>query len=159
MKKAAEYIQVMRRKNSLHQQDIDDLKKQNKVLEEQSEYFKNTSISFLFLIITFIFVIEEKEATYTQFIIIFCLLFDNLLLILLLFHEVVRALEKVKSSGFSGTSILESKPKSESISSFEGMSDSESSEADANGNNGSNPNLSAIGPPNKRCKLSTTRSN
>jgi len=150
----------MRRKNSLHQQDIDDLKKQNKVLEEQSEYFKNTSISFLFLIIiTFIFVIEEKEATYTQFIIIFCLLFDNLLLILLLFHEVVRALEKVKSSGFSGTSILESKPKSESISSFEGMSDSESSEADANGNNGSNPNLSAIGPPNKRCKLSTTRSN
>lgn len=38
LKKAAEYIQNMRRKNSVHQQDIDDLKKQNKVLEEQSEF-------------------------------------------------------------------------------------------------------------------------
>ncbi|GFX73646.1 protein max [Trichonephila clavipes] len=35
LKKAADYIQSMRRKNSSHQQDIDDLKKQNKVLEEQ----------------------------------------------------------------------------------------------------------------------------
>ncbi|KAI1295516.1 Protein max [Halotydeus destructor] len=35
LKKAAEYIQMMRRKNSSHQQDIDDLKRQNKILEEQ----------------------------------------------------------------------------------------------------------------------------
>ncbi|CAL1270422.1 unnamed protein product [Larinioides sclopetarius] len=35
LKKAADYIQSMRRKNLSHQQDIDDLKKQNKILEEQ----------------------------------------------------------------------------------------------------------------------------
>ncbi|XP_053213650.1 protein max-like isoform X2 [Panonychus citri] len=35
LKKAAEYIQLMRKKNSIHQQDIDELKRQNKVLEEQ----------------------------------------------------------------------------------------------------------------------------
>ncbi|XP_077587902.1 protein max-like isoform X6 [Stigmatopora nigra] len=33
--KATEYIQYMRRKNHSHQQDIDDLKKQNAVLEQQ----------------------------------------------------------------------------------------------------------------------------
>uniref|UniRef100_A0A336M8F4 Protein max n=1 Tax=Culicoides sonorensis TaxID=179676 RepID=A0A336M8F4_CULSO len=35
LKKAAEYIQFMRRKNSSHQQDIDDLKRQNNLLEQQ----------------------------------------------------------------------------------------------------------------------------
>ncbi|CRL03018.1 CLUMA_CG016283, isoform A [Clunio marinus] len=35
LKKAAEYIQFMRRKNNSHQQDIDDLKRQNSVLEAQ----------------------------------------------------------------------------------------------------------------------------
>lgn len=40
LKKAAEYIQFMRRKNNSHQQDIDDLKKQNLVLESQSAYQK-----------------------------------------------------------------------------------------------------------------------
>ncbi|XP_076298467.1 MYC associated factor X isoform X1 [Lasioglossum baleicum] len=35
LKKAAEYIQFMRRKNSSHQQDIDDLKRQNNLLESQ----------------------------------------------------------------------------------------------------------------------------
>lgn len=35
LKKAADYITTMRRKNIAHQQDIDDLKKQNKALEEQ----------------------------------------------------------------------------------------------------------------------------
>ncbi|XP_077587900.1 protein max-like isoform X4 [Stigmatopora nigra] len=34
--KATEYIQYMRRKNHSHQQDIDDLKKQNAVLEQQA---------------------------------------------------------------------------------------------------------------------------
>ncbi|XP_062863786.1 protein max-like isoform X2 [Trichomycterus rosablanca] len=33
--KATEYIQFMRRKNHTHQQDIDDLKKQNTLLEQQ----------------------------------------------------------------------------------------------------------------------------
>ncbi|MED6246921.1 hypothetical protein ATANTOWER_026195 [Ataeniobius toweri] len=33
--KATEYIQLMRRKNHTHQQDIDDLKKQNALLEQQ----------------------------------------------------------------------------------------------------------------------------
>lgn len=35
LKKAAEYIQFMRRKNHSHQQDIEDLKKQNSYLEAQ----------------------------------------------------------------------------------------------------------------------------
>uniref|UniRef100_A0A1B6L564 Protein max n=1 Tax=Graphocephala atropunctata TaxID=36148 RepID=A0A1B6L564_9HEMI len=35
LKKAADYIQFMRRKNSAHQQDIDDLKRQNLLLESQ----------------------------------------------------------------------------------------------------------------------------
>lgn len=35
LKKAADYIQFMRRKNSSHQQDIDDLKRQNQLLETQ----------------------------------------------------------------------------------------------------------------------------
>ncbi|XP_067681554.1 protein max-like isoform X3 [Haliotis asinina] len=35
LKKAADYIQFMRRKNHSHQQDIDDLKKQNNILEQQ----------------------------------------------------------------------------------------------------------------------------
>jgi len=84
LKKAAEYISFMRRKNTTHQQDIDDLKKQNKVLEEQ----------------------------------------------------IVRTLEKAKASGvtdFSGTSLLDAsdnhaKMKMESVSSFDGGSDSDSSD-------------------------------
>jgi len=35
LKKAAEYIQFMRRKNSAHQHDIEDLKRQNHILENQ----------------------------------------------------------------------------------------------------------------------------
>lgn len=35
LKKAAEYIQFMRRKNNSHQQDIEDLKRQNNILEAQ----------------------------------------------------------------------------------------------------------------------------
>ena len=38
LKKAADYIEFMRRKNSAHQQDIDDLKKQNNLLESQSKF-------------------------------------------------------------------------------------------------------------------------
>uniref|UniRef100_A0A8I3MMB7 Protein max n=1 Tax=Canis lupus familiaris TaxID=9615 RepID=A0A8I3MMB7_CANLF len=36
--KATEYIQYMRRKNHTHQQDIDDLKRQNALLEQQGEH-------------------------------------------------------------------------------------------------------------------------
>lgn len=36
--KATEYIQYMRRKNHTHQQDIDNLKKQNALLEQQGEW-------------------------------------------------------------------------------------------------------------------------
>lgn len=39
LKKAADYIQFMRRKNAAHQQDIDDLKRQNEVLQTQSKTF------------------------------------------------------------------------------------------------------------------------
>ncbi|XP_021340875.1 protein max-like isoform X4 [Mizuhopecten yessoensis] len=35
LKKAADYIQFMRKKNHGHQEDIDDLKKQNSILEQQ----------------------------------------------------------------------------------------------------------------------------
>ena len=38
MKKASDYIQYMKKKNSSHQQDIDDLKKQNNVLDQQGLY-------------------------------------------------------------------------------------------------------------------------
>ena len=38
LKKAADYITFMRRKNHGHQQDIDDLKKHNSVLEQQSKW-------------------------------------------------------------------------------------------------------------------------
>lgn len=40
--KATEYIQYMRRKNHTHQQDIDDLKKQNALLEQQGMYTLRT---------------------------------------------------------------------------------------------------------------------
>lgn len=45
--KATEYIQYMRRKNHTHQQDIDDLKKQNALLEQQGKC-EFESISYLF---------------------------------------------------------------------------------------------------------------
>ena len=37
LKKAADYITYMRRKNHSHQQDIEDLKRHNNVLEQQSK--------------------------------------------------------------------------------------------------------------------------
>jgi Max protein len=35
LKKAAEYISFMKKKNTAHQQDVDDLKRHNEILEEQ----------------------------------------------------------------------------------------------------------------------------
>ncbi|XP_033179134.1 protein max isoform X2 [Bombus impatiens] len=45
LKKAAEYIQFMRRKNSSHQQDIDDLKRQNSLLESQIRALEKAKIT------------------------------------------------------------------------------------------------------------------
>ncbi|XP_053975316.1 protein max isoform X1 [Hylaeus anthracinus] len=45
LKKAAEYIQFMRRKNSSHQQDIDDLKRQNNLLESQIRALEKAKIT------------------------------------------------------------------------------------------------------------------
>lgn len=41
LKKAAEYIQYMRKKNTVCQQDIDDLKRQNALLDSQSNNFNS----------------------------------------------------------------------------------------------------------------------
>ncbi|XP_042116741.1 protein max isoform X3 [Peromyscus maniculatus bairdii] len=41
--KATEYIQYMRRKNHTHQQDIDDLKRQNALLEQQGKDKETTT--------------------------------------------------------------------------------------------------------------------
>uniref|UniRef100_A0A2M4ADS9 Protein max n=1 Tax=Anopheles triannulatus TaxID=58253 RepID=A0A2M4ADS9_9DIPT len=40
LKKAAEYIMFMRRKNNAHQQDIDDLRRQNNMLESQIRHLE-----------------------------------------------------------------------------------------------------------------------
>jgi Max protein len=124
LKKAAEYIAFMRRKNTTVQADIDDLKRQNKVLEEQ----------------------------------------------------IVRTLEKAKSTGineFNGTSLLDptshAKIKSESVSSFDGVSDSDSiSDVDgiANGNMSTGSSNGSIGlaqqkrslQPNKKLKTTSESS-
>ncbi|XP_043501043.1 protein max-like isoform X4 [Polistes fuscatus] len=45
LKKAADYIQFMRRKNSAHQQDIDDLKRQNSLLETQIRTLEKAKIT------------------------------------------------------------------------------------------------------------------
>ncbi|XP_018314372.1 protein max isoform X1 [Mycetomoellerius zeteki] len=45
LKKAAEYIQFMRRKNTSHQQDIDDLKRQNTLLESQIRSLEKASLT------------------------------------------------------------------------------------------------------------------
>ncbi|XP_011707426.1 PREDICTED: protein max isoform X2 [Wasmannia auropunctata] len=45
LKKAAEYIQFMRRKNTSHQQDIDDLKRQNNLLESQIRALEKSSLT------------------------------------------------------------------------------------------------------------------
>jgi len=45
LKKAADYIQFMRRKNSAHQHDIEDLKRQNNVLENQIRGIERAKIT------------------------------------------------------------------------------------------------------------------
>ncbi|XP_050694358.1 protein max-like isoform X3 [Eriocheir sinensis] len=52
LKKAADYIEFMRRKNSAHQQDIDDLKKQNNLLENQIRSLEKTKYTGNFAAMT-----------------------------------------------------------------------------------------------------------
>ncbi|XP_039253844.1 protein max-like [Styela clava] len=46
LNKATDYIQLMKRKNVTHQQDIDDLKRQNRLLEQQIRELENSSRQF-----------------------------------------------------------------------------------------------------------------
>lgn len=45
LKKAADYIQTMRRKNTAHLQDIEDLKRQNKLLEDQIRSLEKSKVA------------------------------------------------------------------------------------------------------------------
>ncbi|KAL5237937.1 hypothetical protein ACI65C_005347 [Semiaphis heraclei] len=45
LKKSADYIKYMRRRNASHQQDIDDLKRQNNILESQIEKLEKAQAS------------------------------------------------------------------------------------------------------------------
>lgn len=45
LKKAADYIQYMRRKNASHMQDIDDLKRQNAILEAQIRTLEKAKVT------------------------------------------------------------------------------------------------------------------
>ncbi|MEQ2188358.1 hypothetical protein GOODEAATRI_014120, partial [Goodea atripinnis] len=102
--KATEYIQLMRRKNHTHQQDIDDLKKQNALLEQQGTFGNPTT--------------DDG----------FCsLLYINGLVSICL----VRALEKAKGNSqpqtnYSSDSSLYTNRKGSAVSAFDGGSDSTS---------------------------------
>lgn len=124
LKKAAEYIQSMRRKNTSHQQDIEDLRKQNRVLEDQSECA------------------APVTASLTR---------------LSPIGPVVRQLEKGKSSSGFATSLLE-KQKNDSISSLDGISDSEAGTSDGDtGNADGMEYMAETGEPSpKRAKTETS---
>ncbi|XP_069343734.1 protein max isoform X2 [Eulemur rufifrons] len=109
--KATEYIQYMRRKNHTHQQDIDDLKRQNALLEQQGEHLslKNRLDP------------ESQSGPSLQKVVtrsLGCLL--------------VRALEKARSSAQlqtnypSSDNSLYTNAKGSTISAFDGGSDSSS---------------------------------
>ncbi|XP_040465638.1 protein max isoform X1 [Falco naumanni] len=106
--KATEYIQYMRRKNHTHQQDIDDLKRQNALLEQQGEqgFCRSQGWGQMGML-------ELLEVTWWP-----CL--------------AVRALEKARSSAQlqanypSTDNSLYTNPKGSTISAFDGGSDSSS---------------------------------
>lgn len=108
--KATEYIQYMRRKNHTHQQDIDDLKRQNALLEQQGTSHQQ----------------DPRDA-----LILFCSLSTRLFTCLS-----VRALEKVKGSSQHQASYQSSdsrqytNSKGTAVSAFDGGSDP-SSESEA----------------------------
>ncbi|XP_038621680.1 protein max isoform X2 [Tachyglossus aculeatus] len=105
--KATEYIQYMRRKNHTHQQDIDDLKRQNALLEQQGQ--SESRSRSLFRGVHFSSSLME-DASRRKF----------------------RALEKARSSAqlqanySSSDSSLYTNPKGSTISAFDGGSDSSS---------------------------------
>lgn len=99
----------MRRKNHTHQQDIDDLKKQNALLEQQGEWRR-----FLPLC---------QYLCGSKFLILFFIAFC--------WPTAVRALEKAKGNGqiqtnYSSDSSLYTNRKGSAVSAFDGGSDSSS---------------------------------
>ncbi|XP_067118317.1 protein max isoform X1 [Centruroides vittatus] len=115
LKKAAEYIQFMRRKNSAHQQDIDDLKKQNKYLEEQTFQAQKRK--------TFSPLSQDRSPRHVR------------KRIGSEENVSVRTLEKTKTTGsFAASGVLETSTqlnsKGDSISAFDGGSGSESSDTE-----------------------------
>lgn len=107
--KATEYIQYMRRKNHTHQQDIDDLKKQNALLEQQGEW-------------CWFFRVGQYRCASSTGGLIFCAL---------CLPAAVRALEKAKGNGqiqtnYSSDSSLYTNRKGSAVSAFDGGSDSSS---------------------------------
>jgi len=61
LKKAAEYIQFMRRKNNSHQQDIEDLKRQNNLLEAQIRTLEKAKATG-----TFTLDADMKDSSYNE---------------------------------------------------------------------------------------------
>uniref|UniRef100_A0A3Q2P768 Protein max n=1 Tax=Fundulus heteroclitus TaxID=8078 RepID=A0A3Q2P768_FUNHE len=62
--KATEYIQYMRRKNHTHQQDIDDLKRQNALLEQQGdEFFSHLNHLFFFFCVLSVRALEKVKGS------------------------------------------------------------------------------------------------
>ncbi|XP_077537930.1 protein max-like isoform X2 [Haemaphysalis longicornis] len=119
LKKAADYIQSMRRKNTAHLQDIEDLKRQNKLLEEQTKCLAAGGTDGLAPHRPFSALSPRQRQK----------------------RKPVRALEKTKvasGGGYSTGSVLDTMNiKGDSISAFDGGSGSESSEDTDNSSRGS----------------------
>lgn len=62
--KATEYIQYMRRKNHTHQQDIDDLRRQNALLEQQGQY---AQVEVFIFIVMLKVMLSHNKALYMRF--------------------------------------------------------------------------------------------
>lgn len=118
--KATEYIQYMRRKNHTHQQDIDDLKKQNALLEQQGKW---KTCTFLLLLSFYVEVWCSYSMQY--------LMRSPAVFVSLSVGTAVRALEKAKGNtqlqtNYSSDSSLYTNRKGSAVSAFDGGSDSSS---------------------------------
>lgn len=71
LKKAAEYIQFMRKKNNSHQQDIEDLKRQNNLLEAQSELYWLIFVHCFTIVDFLVFTIYLGTANFGHFLLYF----------------------------------------------------------------------------------------
>jgi len=117
--KATEYIQYMRRKNHTHQQDIDDLKKQNALLEQQGEW-RGRTVSLVVLLQQCCGLWVPMSNMWSFSTAVFLLLWIA-----------VRALEKAKGNtqlqtNYSSDSSLYTNRKGSAVSAFDGGSDSSS---------------------------------